>query len=69
MNLSRQAPWHHPLAQRFAGAVESLGAALAPQSTRLYHGTARNFLAYLSADHREVVSLHQLRRILTSLAG
>lgn len=62
MNLSRQAPLQHPLADRFAGAVESLGAALAPQSTRLYHGTARNFLTYLGADHPEVVSLHQLRR-------
>jgi len=62
MNPSRTAPLPHPLAQRFAGAVESLGAALAPESTRLYHGTARNFLTYLGADHPEVVSLHQLRR-------
>ena len=62
MKLSRRAPLQHPLAQRFASAVESLGVALAPESTRLYHGTARNFLTYLGADHPEVVSLDQLRR-------
>jgi len=62
VNLSRQAPLQHPLAQRFASAVESLGVALAPESTRLYQGTARNFLTYLGADHPEVVSLDQLRR-------
>ena len=62
MNLSRQAPLPHPLAQPFAGAVESLGAALAPESVRLYRGTARNFLTYLGSDHPEVVSLDQLRR-------
>ena len=62
MNLSRQAPLQHPLAQRFASAVDSLGAALAPQSARLYHGTARNFLTYLGADHPEIISLDQLRR-------
>jgi integrase len=43
-------------------AVESLAVALAPESTRLYHGTARNSLTYLGADHPEVVSLDQLRR-------
>jgi integrase len=62
MNLSRRAPLQHPLAQQFAGAVESLGAALAPESVRLYHGTARNFLIYLGADHPEIVALDQLRR-------
>ena len=62
MNLSRRAPLQHPLAQQFAGAVESLGAALAPESVRLYHGTARNFLIYLGADHPEIAALDQLRR-------
>jgi integrase len=62
MNLSRRAPLPHPLAHQFASAVESLGAALAPESIRLYHGTVRNFLAYLGADHPEVLSLDQLRR-------
>jgi integrase len=62
MNLSRRAPLQHPLAALFAGAVESLGAALAPESVRLYHGTARNFLIYLGADHPETDALAQLRR-------
>ena len=62
MNLSRRAPLQHPLAGLFAGAVESLGAALAPASVRLYRGTARNFLNYLGTDHPQVTSLRQLRR-------
>jgi integrase len=62
VNLSRRAPLQHPLAGLFAGAVESLGAALAPASVRLYRGTARNFLTYLGTDHPQVTSLHQLRR-------
>jgi integrase len=62
VNLSRRAPLQHPLAGLFAGAVESLGAALAPESVRLYHGTARNFLIYLGTDHPAVTSLDQLRR-------
>ena len=62
MNLSRRAPLQHPLAALFAGAVDSLGAALAPASVRLYRGTARNFLTYLGTDHPQVTSLEQLRR-------
>jgi integrase len=62
MNLSRQAPLQHPLADVFAAAIESLAAALAPQSTRLYRGTARNFLIYLGAEHPDVASLDKLRR-------
>ena len=62
MNLSRRAPLQHPLAALFAGAVDSLGAALAPPSVRLYRGTARNFLTYLGTDHPQVTSLEQLRR-------
>jgi integrase len=62
VNLSRQAPLQHPLAHRFAGAIDSLGAALAPGSVRQYRATARNFLMYLGADHPEVASLDQLRR-------
>jgi integrase len=46
----------------FERAVDSLGAALAPASTRLYRGTARNFLLYLGADHPEIAALPQLRR-------
>lgn len=59
---SRRAPFEHPLAPLFHTAVESLGVALAPDSVRQYHATVRNFLAYLGADHPEVVSLDQLRR-------
>ena len=62
MNRSRQPPLLHPLAHLFEGAVESLSAALAPVSVRLYRGTARNFLTYLGTDHPEVCSLDQLRR-------
>jgi integrase len=62
VNPSRQAPFAHPLAQLFDRAVDSLSIALAPASTCQYRGAARNFLAYLGADHPEVVSLHQLRR-------
>ena len=62
MNLSRQAPLQHPLADRFAGAIDSLSAALAPGSVRQYRATARNFLLYLAADHPQVASLDQLRR-------
>jgi hypothetical protein len=53
VNLSRRAPLQHPLAGLFAGAVESLGAALAPGSVRQYRGTARNFLIYLGAAHQQ----------------
>jgi integrase len=59
---SRRAPFTHPLASRFDVAVDSLGAALAPASTRQYRSTARHFLAWLGANHPEVVSLDQLRR-------
>ena len=62
MNLSRRAPLQHPLAHLFERAVDSLGAALAPDSVRQYRGTARNFLTYLGADHPEIAALPQLRR-------
>ena len=72
MNPSRRAPLPHPLAQSFGCAVDSLTAALAPDSVRIYRGTARNFLAYLGAKHPEIVSLGGLRRdphILGWMAG
>jgi len=62
MTPSRRAPFTHPLTPVFYAAVDSLGVALAPNSTRLYRGTARAFLLWLAAHHPEVVSLHQLRR-------
>jgi site-specific recombinase XerD len=43
-------------------ADDSLCTALAPESQRLYRGTVRNFLSYLSTAHPEVNSLEQLRR-------
>ena len=62
MTPSRLAPFSHPLAAVFDDAVDSLGAALAPASTRQYRSTARNFLLWLGAHHPEVISLDQLRR-------
>ena len=62
MNPSRLAPCTHPLAPLFDAAVDSLAAALAPESTRAYRGTARAFLIWLGAHHPDVVSLDQLRR-------
>jgi len=62
MNRARHPPLPHPLAPLFDRAVDSLGAALSPESTRHYRGTVRNFLSYLGAAHPEVNSLEQLRR-------
>jgi integrase len=50
------------LAQCFEHAVDSLGAALHPDTVRHYRGTARKFLSYLGGNHPEVRSLDQLRR-------
>ena len=47
MKLSRYAPLEHPLAHQFQRAIESLTAALAPDSARQYRGTSRYFLIYL----------------------
>jgi integrase len=72
VNPSRRAPLPHPLAQIFGRAVDSLTSALAPDSVRIYRGTARNFLAYLGAKHPEIGSLDGLRRdphILGWMAG
>jgi integrase len=62
MKLSRYAPLEHPLAHQFQRAVESLTAALTPESARQYRGTTRHFLLYLAEDHPAVCSLDQLRR-------
>lgn len=62
MKISRYAPLEHPLAHQFQRAVESLTAALAPESTRQYRGAMRYFLIYLGQDHPAVCSLGQLRR-------
>jgi integrase len=62
VKISRYAPLEHPLAYQFQRAVESLTAALAPESHRQYRGAARYFLIYLGEDHPAVCSLGQLRR-------
>jgi integrase len=69
---SRLGHFLHPLSPAFDAAVDSLGAALAPQSARQYHAAARNFLAWLGAHYPEIVSLDQLRRdphMLAWMAG
>ena len=62
MRLSRYAPLEHPLANQVQRTIESLTAALAPDSARQYRGAARHFLIYLGEDHPAVCSLDQLRR-------
>jgi integrase len=62
MNRARRPPLQHPLVPVFDHAVDSLGAALSPETTRQHRGTARNFLSYLGTDHPEVQRLNQLRR-------
>jgi integrase len=62
VKLSRYAPLEHPLVHQFQSAVESLTAALAPESVRSYRGVARYFLIYLGEEHPAVCSVNQLRR-------
>jgi site-specific recombinase XerD len=62
MNRARHPPLLHPLASVFDRAVDSVCAALSPESDRHYRGTVRNFLCYLGAAHPEVNALKQLRR-------
>lgn len=62
MTRWRRAPFLHPLAPIFDAAVDSLSAALAPESVRQYRAAVRNFLTWLGTHHPEVVSLDQLRR-------
>ena len=59
---ARRPPLSHPLAPVLDRAVDSLSAALHPDTTRHYRGTVRKFLTYLGAVHPEVRSLDQLRR-------
>jgi integrase len=62
MNRAGRPPLLHPLAPLFNRAVDSLCAALGPESTRHYREIVRNFLSYLGTAHPEVNSLEQLRR-------
>lgn len=59
---ARRPPLSHPLAPVFDRAVDSLSAALNPETARHYRGTVRKFLNYLGAVHPEVRSVDQLRR-------
>jgi integrase len=59
---ARRPPLSHPLAPVFARAIDSLSAALNPETTRHYRGTVRKCLTYLGAVHPLVGSLDQLRR-------
>ncbi len=60
MNRVRRPPLQHQLAPAFDRAVDSLSAALHPDTTRHYRGTIRKFL--LGGADPEVRFLHQLRR-------
>jgi integrase len=62
MNRARRPPLLHPLVPVFDRAVDSLSAALSPDTARHYRGTARHFLSYLGTDHPELNRLQQLRR-------
>ena len=59
---ARRPPLSHPLAPIFDRAVDSLGAALNPETTRHYRSTVRKFLTYLGAVPPQVGSLDQLHR-------
>lgn len=62
MTLSRYAPLEHPLAHQFQRTVESITAALVPDSARAYRGAVRHFLIYLGENYPSVCSLNELRR-------
>jgi integrase len=62
VNRARRPPLQHPLAQCFEQAIDSLGAALHPETVRHYRGTARNFLAWLGATYPDIRSLDELQR-------
>jgi integrase len=62
MNRAGRPPLPHPLAPLFDRAIDSLSAALGPESTRHYREIVRNFLSYLGTAHPKVNSLEQLRR-------
>jgi len=62
VNRSRRPPLQLSLTPVFDRAVDSLCAALHPDTTRHYLGTAHNFLRYLSTAHPAVTSLDLLRR-------
>lgn len=62
MKRALRPPLQHPLAQRFARAIDSIGAALHPSTVGNYHGSTRHFLTWLGQHYPEVCRLDQLRR-------
>jgi integrase len=62
MKLCRYAPLEHPLAHQFQRTVESITAALVPDSARAYRCAVRHFLIYLGENYPSVCSLNELRR-------
>ena len=62
MNHTGRPPLPHPLAPLFDRAVDSICAALGPESLVTTDRIVRNFLSYLGTAHPEVNSLEQLRR-------
>jgi integrase len=63
MSRTKDSPIPHPLAPLFERAIDSVCAALDPETRRQYHTVVlRNFLRYLGAAHPDVTSLEQLRR-------
>jgi len=55
-------PLYHPLESLFERSAQSLTSALSDGTRRLYEGTFRNFLRYLTAHHPEICRLKQLQR-------
>ena len=62
MSRARRPPLQHPLHFLFQRGVDSLSAALNPDTTRHYRGTVRKFLTWLGLAYPDVRSLDQLRR-------
>jgi len=62
VNRARRPPLQCSLAPVFDRAVDSLCAALHPDTTRHYRGTAHNFLVFLSTAYPAVTSLDLIRR-------
>jgi integrase len=62
VNRVRRPPLPHPSAPCFEQAIDSLGAALHPDTVRHYRGTAHKFLTWLGAKYADVRSLNQLQR-------
>lgn len=62
MNRAGRPATTHPLAPLFERAIDSICAALSPETRREYYTVVRNFLRYLGAAYPELNSLEQLRR-------